>query len=82
MLGGRDHLSHRLVRLGYSERLSVFALWVTGALGTSVALAMLYAPIQVWGIWLSAFAVCAGGLTLWIGSLPIEENPDRRQLEP
>ncbi len=36
--GGRDHLSHRLVRLGISERRAVYTLWALAAMGGGVGL--------------------------------------------
>jgi len=42
--GGRDHMSHRLVNLGYKERKSVFILYFCGVLsGLSAILSTLYA---------------------------------------
>ncbi len=38
--GGRDHASHRLVAIGWSERGAVVSLWVLSALGGLLALAV------------------------------------------
>jgi len=38
LLGGRDHSSHRLVALGFSERRAVFALWLLAALAATAVL--------------------------------------------
>lgn len=40
MLGGRDHLSHRLVAFGFDERWAVIALYLLAALGGGVALSL------------------------------------------
>jgi UDP-GlcNAc:undecaprenyl-phosphate GlcNAc-1-phosphate transferase len=44
MQGGRDHISHRLVRLGLSERGAVLALYGLGALGGLIGLALTVRP--------------------------------------
>lgn len=56
--GGRDHLSHRLVSLGYSERSSVGILWMLGAGGSGVALAIVHADILLWLPLLGFFVLC------------------------
>lgn len=57
-IGGRDHLSHRLVRLGLSDKEAVLALdlaaVVCGVIGVSIA----FLPTLVWG--LAVLAVWAG----------------------
>lgn len=57
--GGRDHLSHRLMRLGLQKKWTVFILWALSFLfcflGSMVAL----------GVWDNTYVVL-GGLTLWI----------------
>ena len=36
--GGRDHLSHRLMRMGFDKRQSVFILWIGSILFSSFAI--------------------------------------------
>ena len=38
--GGRDHLSHRLMRMGFDKRQSVFILWIGSILFASFAIAI------------------------------------------
>jgi UDP-GlcNAc:undecaprenyl-phosphate GlcNAc-1-phosphate transferase len=45
-VGGRDHTSHRLVALGFSERQAVLLLWALAALGGSAAVAFQHAHIR------------------------------------
>ena len=45
--GGRDHLSHRLMRLGFNKRQSVLLLWVGSILFASVALAISNASYSI-----------------------------------
>jgi UDP-GlcNAc:undecaprenyl-phosphate GlcNAc-1-phosphate transferase len=40
--GGRDHTSHRLVAMGFSERQAVLLIWMLAAAGGSVALVSRY----------------------------------------
>jgi len=56
--GGRDHLSHRLVVLGCSERSSVAILWLLAVAGSITAYALVYAQMLVWLPILLAFIVC------------------------
>jgi len=55
--GGRDHLSHRLVRLGCSERVSVAILWLLSVIGAVVAYAVMHAEAHVWLSLLVVYAV-------------------------
>ena len=58
--GGQDHLSHRLIRAGYSRRSAAFSLWGLSALFGALAISI----SQVGGVaeyYLAAFAV-----TIWI----------------
>jgi UDP-GlcNAc:undecaprenyl-phosphate GlcNAc-1-phosphate transferase len=38
--GGRDHLSHRLMRMGFNKRQSVLILWIGSTLFASFAIAI------------------------------------------
>ena len=59
--GGRDHLSHRLMRMGFNKRQSVLTLWIGSALFGFFAIAISNAsyPIE------RPMAISAG--VLWIG---------------
>jgi UDP-GlcNAc:undecaprenyl-phosphate GlcNAc-1-phosphate transferase len=45
-MGGRDHTSHRLVALGFSERQAVLLLWALAALGGGAAVAFQHAHVR------------------------------------
>ena len=45
LLGGRDHLSHRLVTLGIDERRAVIGLYLLAALGGFIALSLQHADV-------------------------------------
>ncbi len=59
--GGRDHTSHRLVRLGLSEERAVLLLWVLAAMGGGVGLLLRTAPRTT--------AVAVGGLAVMVLAL-------------
>jgi len=47
--GGKDHLSHRLMRSGLSKRLAVISLWIMTAYFAAIAIAISNAPYQFEG---------------------------------
>jgi UDP-GlcNAc:undecaprenyl-phosphate GlcNAc-1-phosphate transferase len=63
--GGQDHLSHRLIRAGYSRRSAAFSLWGLSALFGSVAIlisqvggvAEYYLAIVAASIWIMMFVL-------------------------
>ena len=48
--GGRDHLSHRLMRTGLSKRMAVITLWLISMFFAALAITISYAPYQLEGI--------------------------------
>jgi UDP-GlcNAc:undecaprenyl-phosphate GlcNAc-1-phosphate transferase len=58
--GGRDHLSHRLIRNGFSKKSAVISLWLLQLFMCFVALAISNAPYHFEGL-ITLFAI-----TLWI----------------
>jgi UDP-GlcNAc:undecaprenyl-phosphate GlcNAc-1-phosphate transferase len=48
--GGKDHLSHRLMRSGLSKRLSVISLWVMTTYFAAIAIVISYAPFRLEGL--------------------------------
>lgn len=47
-VGGRDHLSHRLVAIGFGERIAVAILWIAAIIGSLLALSIQTFPSSVW----------------------------------
>jgi UDP-GlcNAc:undecaprenyl-phosphate GlcNAc-1-phosphate transferase len=45
--GGRDHLSHRLMRMGFNKRQSVFILWIGSILFASFAISISNASYSI-----------------------------------
>lgn len=58
--GGRDHLSHRLIRLGLNKRDTVLALWIASAIFSLIAISM-----SVVGVINHNF-IAASGVFLWL----------------
>jgi UDP-GlcNAc:undecaprenyl-phosphate GlcNAc-1-phosphate transferase len=61
--GGRDHLSHRLMRLGLQRKATAITLWALAAFYAGLALA-LYTWPDTWGTQILAFAAIA-----WLAKL-------------
>ena len=55
--GGRDHLSHRILRLGFSKRQTLLILGTYSALFSAIAIVVSYAPFRLEGI-VSALGIC------------------------
>ena len=58
--GGKDHLSHRLMRSGLSKRLAVISLWIMTSYFAAIAIAISNAPYQFEGL------VSAIGAISWL----------------
>ena len=58
--GGRDHLSHRLVRAGRSERAAVATLWAWAVAGAALGVGVARLPVPPWASALAAAAFALG----------------------
>lgn len=58
--GGRDHLSHRLMRVGFSKPLAVISLWLMTGYFSAIAIAISHAPFQFEGL------ISAAGALSWL----------------
>jgi UDP-GlcNAc:undecaprenyl-phosphate GlcNAc-1-phosphate transferase len=58
--GGQDHLSHRLIRLGYSRKQTAFLLWALCALFATIAVMLSKSTQQI------SLILISGSLFLWI----------------
>ena len=61
--GGKDHLSHRLMRSGLSKRLAVISLWIMTAYFAAIAIVISHAPYELEGL------VSAVGAITWFAFL-------------
>jgi UDP-GlcNAc:undecaprenyl-phosphate GlcNAc-1-phosphate transferase len=76
-LGGRDHLSHRLVALGMGERGAVLLLYGLAAAGGAVALALTSGD-QAWGPAVAVlYVLVLAGVTLYLGQIEVSYADDR-----
>ena len=67
MVGGRDHLSHRLVGLGMPERLAVLGLYALAALGGMIGVSLLRVDDGFATIVLAAYLILLAGIGLVLG---------------
>ena len=67
MVGGRDHLSHRLVGLGMPERLAVLGLYALAALGGMIGISLLRVDSGLATIVLGAYLILLAGIGLVLG---------------
>ena len=80
MVGGRDHLSHRLVRLGMSERLAVLGLYALAALGGMIGVSLLRVDDGFATIVLGAYLILLASIGLVLGHVEAHaEAADQRQ---
>ena len=61
--GGRDHLSHRLLRAGLSRRMSAIVLWVASGICSMIAIGMYLYPAVTATCLIAIFSIC------WITAL-------------
>jgi len=61
--GGRDHLSHRLMRVGFSRRGAAFALWGLAAFYGALAVSIYTWPDS------AGYPLIALGGVMWVGKL-------------
>jgi UDP-GlcNAc:undecaprenyl-phosphate GlcNAc-1-phosphate transferase len=80
--GGRDHLSHRLVAAGCSERQAVLVLYAAAVAGALAAVALVtLRPALGWGS-VAIFVVSLGGLVIYLGHIPISSERQEPRLAP
>jgi len=73
--GGTDHVSHRLVSLGFSDRSAVRILYLLGLLGGLVAWAITAGPIDVIAA-VAPFAVLVALLGIYLARVPAYNAED------
>jgi len=56
LTGGKDHLSHRLVRAGLNRRVTAFGLWSASGVCTSFAVLVYHHPESLGTLLITAFA--------------------------
>jgi UDP-GlcNAc:undecaprenyl-phosphate GlcNAc-1-phosphate transferase len=63
LTGGKDHLSHRLVRAGLSRRVTAVGLWSASGVCAVVAILVYQYPDSLWSLLITAFGA------LWLMAL-------------
>jgi UDP-GlcNAc:undecaprenyl-phosphate GlcNAc-1-phosphate transferase len=67
LVGGRDHLSHRLVGLGMPERLAVIGLYSLAALGGLIGISLLRVEFGFATIILAGYLILLAGIGIVLG---------------
>lgn len=71
--GGKDHLSHRLVRKGLERKTAVIALWFMGAVFGLLSIAIYTWPDTLGTQLIVATSVLWVGLFLWFWQIPAQD---------
>ena len=81
-VGGRDHLSHRLVALGTDDRAAVLVLYAVAAAGGFAALALQTLGATIgWAI-VASYAAAVGVLGVYLAHVDVRSDPRRRSRLP
>jgi len=79
--GGTDHVSHRLVSLGFSERSAVRILYLLGIVGGLTALALVTGGIEQMSPVAALFAVLVTLVGIYLARVPAYNAQDFKALE-
>jgi UDP-GlcNAc:undecaprenyl-phosphate/decaprenyl-phosphate GlcNAc-1-phosphate transferase len=82
LVGGRDHLSHRLVALGMDERWAVIALYLLAAVGGVTALSLQHADVAWAGILIAVYLLVLGAFGIVLGNVESHTADADRPLPP
>lgn len=72
--GGKDHSSHRLVGLGFSETVAVYLLYGVAAVGGLIAIALHLWPVHA-AVFALIFAVILIGIGVYLGKVRVYHEP-------
>ncbi len=72
--GGRDHSSHRLVALGFSERGCVLAFYLLTALFGGLALASMELPLETTGVLTALLFLALVLLGVYLGMIQVQKQ--------
>jgi UDP-GlcNAc:undecaprenyl-phosphate GlcNAc-1-phosphate transferase len=82
MLGGRDHLSHRLVALGIAERRAVLALYALAALGGAIALSLQHVHVGYAVLFVGAYVIVLASIGIVLGHVEAHAPPNAAATAP
>ena len=82
MVGGRDHLSHRLVAIGIDERTAVLSLYGLAALGGGIALSLQYTDFGYAAIPIALYLILLASIGLVLGHVESHGEPEAAPRSP
>jgi UDP-GlcNAc:undecaprenyl-phosphate GlcNAc-1-phosphate transferase len=82
MIGGRDHLSHRLVAMGLDEPRAVSLLYALAALGAFGAVSLRYIDGGWATMLIAGYAIVLGWLGVVLAHVQIQGDEDERRQPP
>ena len=82
LLGGRDHLSHRLVALGIDERQAVLGLYLLAALGGFIALSLQHANVGYAALLVALYLLLLAGIGIVLGHVEAHNVEVERPAPP
>ena len=82
MLGGRDHLSHRLVALGMDEQRAVHWLYILAALGGAVAMTLQRTEVGFAAILIALYLILLAWLAIVLGHVEAHATEADRGTPP
>lgn len=71
--GGRDHLSHRLMKKGLTRRESAYLLWGASSLFSFVSLTLYFAPHQIAEILSALTLICMALMVVWFLTIEVHD---------
>jgi len=82
MLGGRDHLSHRLVGLGMDEQRAVLGLYALAALGGLIALTLQHSDFGYTAILIALYLILLAWIAIVLGHVEAHATEADRGTPP
>jgi UDP-GlcNAc:undecaprenyl-phosphate GlcNAc-1-phosphate transferase len=72
--GGKDHLSHRLVRIGFTHRIAAFILWGASGICATIAYLIYKSPNELGNVLIPSFAIAWSVALLFFSGIPSEDS--------
>jgi UDP-GlcNAc:undecaprenyl-phosphate GlcNAc-1-phosphate transferase len=82
LLGGRDHLSHRLVAMGIDERRAVLGLYLLAALGGFIGVSLQHADVSYAGLLIALYLVLLAAIGIVLGHVEAHALDAERPVPP
>ena len=78
--GGRDHLSHRLIALGYSERKSLLLMFSISIIGGTIALGLKYLDLSISILFIVLILILFIGFGAALSRVKVYERKDYNEI--